>query len=175
MVHGCAHLNLVLRGAELVMRKNNGARVCALKFGVARSKVVNAWKNNSVWMCALNLACAWCRLVCMHNGVRMCTLNLHCCVWWRMHNIGVCVCACIILACVVYWQSAEEFCWCACNVGMQCMHVEYSCRANGLINGVRGVLVHGGSVLNFGMVCNSVECNVRGILACDTKIVCNRY
>jgi hypothetical protein len=34
--------------------------------------------------------------------------------------------------------------------------------------------VHGGSVLNFGMV-SRVELNMHGILACDKKIVCNMY
>jgi hypothetical protein len=43
-----------------------------------------------------------------------------------------------------------------------------------LINGARRILVHSGSILNFGMV-QHIECNVCGMLACDTKIVRNRY
>jgi hypothetical protein len=49
----------------------------------------------------------------------------------HMHNIGA------RGVHTEYWQSAEEICWCTCNVGMQCMHVEYSCHTTGLINGAR--------------------------------------
>jgi hypothetical protein len=82
-----------------------------------------------------------------------------------MHNIGahaVCtlsigraqrkfVGACTILVCSV----------CMLNIHMPC---------KGLINGARGVLVHGVSALNLGIVWHG-ECNVHEILACDTKIV----
>jgi hypothetical protein len=50
----------------------------------------------------------------------------------------------------------------------------YMLSCNNLVNGVHGVLVHGGGLLNFGMV-QRVEKNTRRILAHDTKIALNKY
>jgi hypothetical protein len=36
------------------------------------------------------------------------------------HNIGACD------VCTENWKSSEDIFLCMCNVGMQCMHVEYS-------------------------------------------------
>jgi hypothetical protein len=71
----------------------------------------------------------------------MCTLNLG-----MVHVLGVCTHIILVhVWCAQYWQSIEEFCWCTHNVGIFLSR-------DSLINGVHRVLVHSGSVLNFGMV-----------------------
>jgi hypothetical protein len=73
------------------------------------------------------------------------------------------VCERIIMARVVFAILTE------CR-GILLVHVQcgYMLWHDNLINGARGVLVHGGSVLNFGMV-QCVECNACGILAREQK------
>jgi hypothetical protein len=66
----------------------------------------------------------------------------------------------ILLVCVQCWYELHPC----------CIFMSHE----GLINGAHKVPVCGGSTLKFVMV-QHVECNARRILACDTKIVCNRY
>jgi hypothetical protein len=78
------------------------------------------------------------------------------------------VCACIIMLCVVCTVLREHK-----GIFLVCVQCRYMLSRNNLINGVHGVLVCVGGVLNFDMV-QCVECNACKILAYNTKIVCNR-
>jgi hypothetical protein len=139
--------------------ENIGAWVCALKFGTVRCRVVMRGKY---WCVHLNLA--------LHGaGVRTkfsiawCGLSGTCVI------LACTVCARIIMARVVCTVLTERR-------GILLVRVQcgYMLSRDNLINGARGVLVHGGGILKFGMV-QRIECNACGILACDTKIVRNRY
>jgi hypothetical protein len=80
--------------------ENIGAQVCTLKFGIAWCRVVMR-KNNGAWMCALNLALRmrieWrmhnngTRCVHMHNNGELvcadCRAEEFC---WCTRNVGIC-------------------------------------------------------------------------------------
>jgi hypothetical protein len=133
-----------------VTRKNIGLLVRALSFGTVR-------KNIGVLVHVLNFGATWNNIgVLVHTpnfgdaqknvGVRVHALNLALCSV-HMHNKVLVVCTHIITARVVCEVWVE-------HIGVRLVHAQcrYMLSCDSLVNGACRVLVHGGGVLNSGMV-----------------------